>query len=66
MSATGPTRAARNASNGADPKRVRAREIDDFPDTRSVASDDTHCSPSIRQRSTSRADTDRNSPNATT
>ena len=65
-SATGPTRAARNASNGADPKRVLAREIDDFPDTRSVASDDTHRSPSIRQRSTSRADTDRNSPNATT
>ena len=67
-SATGPTRAraARNASNGADPKRVLAREIDDFPDTRSVASDDTHRSPSIRQRSTSRADTDRNNPNATT
>ena len=32
--ATGFTRVARNASNGAGPKRVRAREIDDFPDTR--------------------------------
>ena len=65
-SATGFTRAARNASNGAGPRRVRAREIDDFPDTRRTASDDTQRSPSIRQRSTSRADTDRNSPRATT
>ena len=41
-------------------------KIDDFPDTRRTASDDTQRRPSIRQRSTSRADTDRNSPSATT
>ena len=66
-SASGLTRTARNASNGSGPKRARAREIDDFPDTRNAAeSDDTQRSPSSKQRSTSRADTDRNSPRATT
>ena len=59
--ARGTTQLSRRAVKGAVPRRARAREIDDLPDTRTGRSGETHRRPSTRQRRTSRVDTARNS-----
>ena len=52
--AGGAAQLSRSARNGAAPSRVRAREIEDLPDTRIEMSGDIHRRPSTRQRRTSR------------
>ena len=64
--ASGATQLSRSAENGTAPRRARALEIEDLPDTRTGKSGEIHRRLSTRQRRTSRAETVRNTAIAIT
>lgn len=65
--AIGPTTAWYSFFNGSAPKRVRACEMPESPATLTlVEGSNSHCTPSSRQRSTSRAEDRMYSPSAMT